>query len=104
MFENSEWQAVARYRAGDYEGSARKLADKDDSRNLYNFGNAAAQQGDLDSAIDAYNKVLAVEPDNEDAAYNLDLVKNLKDQQQQEQQSQGDDQESAFPFVPMHLS
>jgi hypothetical protein len=39
-----------------------------------------------------YEQVLDMEPDNEDARYNRDFVRNLKDQQ--EQQAQGDDQQS----------
>ena len=92
LFEDTEWRGVARYRAGDYSGSAREFAESGDTRNLYNLGNAMAQMGQYDSAIDAYEQVLEMEPDNEDARYNLDFVKNLKDQQ--EQQAQGDDQQS----------
>jgi len=94
LFENPDWQAVADYRAGDYAGSARGFAENSDTRNLYNLANAMALQGELDSAIDTYEHVLEIEPDNEDAAYNLELVKSLKDQQEQEQQNQGDDQQS----------
>lgn len=93
LFNDTEWRAVARYRAKDFAGSAAEFAERGDSRNLYNLGNALALQGELDSAIDAYEQVLETEPNNEDAAYNLELVKNLKDQQQQ-QENQGDDQES----------
>jgi len=94
LFENPDWQAVADYRAGDYAGSAQIFAEKSDTRNLYNLANAMALQGELDSAIDTYDQVLEIEPDNEDAAYNLELVKSLKEQQEQEQQNQGDDQQS----------
>ena len=94
LFENPDWQAVADYRAGDYAGSAKLFAENDDTRNLYNLANAMALQGELDAAIDTYEQVLEIEPDNEDAAYNLELVKSLKDQQEQEQQNQGDDQQS----------
>ncbi len=94
LFENPDWQAVADYRAGDYAGSAKVFAENSDTRNLYNLANAMAFQGELDSAIDTYEQVLEIEPDNEDAAYNLELVKSLKDQQEQEQQNQGDDQQS----------
>lgn len=95
LFENGEWRAVARYRAKDYAGSAAKFAERGDARNLYNLGNAMAFQGELDSAIDAYEQALEIQPDNEDAAYNLELVRSLKDQQQQQQQdNQGDDQQS----------
>ncbi len=94
LFENTEWRGVARYRAGDYSGSAEEFETGDDTRNLYNFGNAMAQKGDFDAAIDAYEQVLQREPDNEDAQYNLDYVKELQQQQQQDQQTQGDDQQS----------
>ena len=94
LFENPDWQAVADYRAGDYAGSAKGFAENSDTRNLYNLANAMAFQGELDPAIDTYEQVLEIEPDNEDAAYNLELVKSLKDQQEQEQQNQGDDQQS----------
>jgi Ca-activated chloride channel family protein len=95
LFENRDWQAVADYRAGDYAGSAKLFAESDDTRNLYNLANAMALQGELDAAIDSYEQVLDIEPDNEDAAYNLELVKSLKDQQEQAQQNQGDDQQSS---------
>jgi Ca-activated chloride channel family protein len=97
LFEDNEWRAVSRYRAKDYAGSAAEFSERGDSRNLYNLGNAMAMQGELDSAIDAYEQVLELEPDNDDAAYNLDLVKQLKDQQQQQQQqeSEGDEQQSS---------
>ena len=94
LFEDSEWRGVARYRAGDYSGSADEFGESDDMRNLYNLGNAMAQKGDFDAAIDAYERVLQAEPENEDARYNRDYVKQLQEQQQQDQQSQGDDQQS----------
>ena len=95
LFENGEWRAVASYRARDYASSAAGFAERADTRNLYNLANAMAMQGELDSAIDAYEQVLEMDPDDEDAAYNLDLVRSLKDQQQQQQQQQGDDQQSS---------
>jgi len=96
LFEDQEWRAVARYRAKDFAGSAGEFAERGNTRNLYNLGNALAFQGEFDSAIDAYEQVLEMEPDNEDAAYNLDLVKDLKDQKQREQQEdQLDDQQSS---------
>jgi len=94
LFDNEDWQAVADYKAGDFAGSAKVFSQYDDPRNRYNLANALAFQGDFDAAIDTYEQVLEVEPDNEDAAYNLELVKSFKDQQEQEQQNQGDDQQS----------
>jgi len=94
LFDDAEWRAVARYQSGDYSGSAAEFAEYGDTRNLYNLGNALAQQGEFDSAIDAYEQVLENEPDNEDASYNLDLVRQIKEQQEQEEQTQGDDQQA----------
>ena len=94
LFEDPEWRGVAQYRTGDYAASARDFAENGDARSLYNLGNAMAQQGEYDSAIDAYEQVLEMQPDNEDARYNLDFVKNVKEQQEQQQQQQGDDQQS----------
>jgi Ca-activated chloride channel family protein len=94
LFDDPEWQAVARYRAEDFAGSADQFAEHGDSRNLYNLGNALAFQGELDGAIDAYQQALAINPDDVDAQYNLELVESLKTQQEQEQQNQGDEQQS----------
>jgi len=93
LFEDPEWGAVARYRAGDYANSAAGFAEFDDTRNLYNLGNALALQGELESAIDAYEQVLEIDPDDEDAAYNRDLVEQMLEQQQQQQQ-EGEQQQS----------
>jgi Ca-activated chloride channel family protein len=92
LFEDSEWRAVAQYRAADYQASAATFAEQEDARSLYNLGNAMARQGEFESAIDAYEQVLEFEPDNEDAAYNRDLLKQVQEQQQQ---NQDDQQESS---------
>ena len=93
LFENPDWQAVAQYRARDYAESARNFAEQADTRSLYNLGNALARQGELESAIDAYEEVLEIDPDHADARYNRDLLQQA--QQQQEQQQQGDEQQSS---------
>lgn len=97
LFENPEWQAVARYRAGDYAESAAQFAEQGDTRNLYNLGNALARLGEFESAIDAYETVLEMAPDHADAAYNRDLLRQLQQQQQEQsqQQGEGDEQQSA---------
>jgi Ca-activated chloride channel homolog len=95
LFESEEWQAVSRYRAGDYGESAARFAEHEDLRNLYNLGNALARQGELEAAIDAYDEVLEADPDHEDAAYNRGLLEQALEQQRQQQQEQGDSDESS---------
>ncbi len=96
LFEDEEWRGVARYRAGDYQGAAEAFADKDTSDAHYNRGNALARSGELEAALDAYDRALELDPDNVDAASNRERVrKALEQQQEQEQQNSqsGDDQE-----------
>jgi Ca-activated chloride channel family protein len=58
------------------------------------LGNALALQGDLQGALSAYEKSLAVLPDAEDAIANRDFIQALLDQQEQESQDQqGDEQD-----------
>lgn len=98
LFEDPEWRAVANYRKQSFEQSAALFAEKGDARSLYNLGNALAKLGELESAIDAYEQTLELEPDNEDAAYNRDLLKELldkqQDEQQQSEQGEGEGQQS----------
>ena len=97
IFDDDEWRAVSRYRGGEFAESAAKFAAKGDTRNLYNLGNAMAMQGEFESALDAYEQVLEMEPDNADAKYNRDLMDEMlqeQESQQQEGESQDSDQES----------
>jgi len=95
LFEDPEWRAVAEYEAGAYAQSAARFAEQEDLRNLYNLGNALARQGEFESAIDAYEQVLEADPDNEDAAFNRDLLEQAMQEQESQQQNQGDSQESS---------
>jgi Ca-activated chloride channel family protein len=93
LFKDEQWRAVSKYRAGEYATSAAEFTAREDSRNLYNLGNALARQGEFESALDAYEQVIGREPGNEDAIYNRELVKQALEQQQQQQE--GEQQESS---------
>jgi len=95
LFEDPVWRAVANYRAGEFTGSADGFAGQGDAENLYNLGNALARLGQFESAIGAYEEVLDINPENEDARYNLDLLKQLQDQQQQSESGEGQNQDSS---------
>ena len=86
LFEDARWRAVANYRGGEYAGSAAGFGTQEDVDSLYNLGNALARMGEFESAIDAYEAVLEIDPESEDAMYNRDLLKELL---QQSQDSQG---------------
>ena len=76
-FKDPRWRAVASYRAGEYGGSAAGFAEFEDAQSLYNLGNALAKLGEFESAIDAYDQVLEIDPGADDARYNRDLLKDI---------------------------
>jgi Ca-activated chloride channel family protein len=93
-FKHRDWQASAHYKAGDFETVVDILDTADDARSLYAKGNALGQLGRYEEALDAYNRSLALMPDNEDARHNLQLVQEaLAQQQRQENQQDGDQQD-----------
>ncbi len=80
-FEDPAWQGAARYRAGDFAGAAEALAAQPDAASQYNLGNALAKAGKLEEAVSAYERTLAMTPNDDDARFNHDLVKKLLEQQ-----------------------
>lgn len=94
-FEDPSWRAVAKYRAGDFAGSAAEFSEQPHAEGLYNLGNALARLGEFDPAIEAYEQALQINPEMENAAYNRDLLADLKEQQQDAQGDQQGDQQSS---------
>ena len=72
-----QWRAAALYRAGKFKEAAAALETLDSSRDHYNRGNALAQLGAYEQALEAYDQALATEPQFADARFNRDLVKRL---------------------------
>ena len=95
LFEDSVWRAVAKYRAAEYGPSAAGFGNQEDIENLYNLGNALARLGEIETAIDAYEQVLEVDPDMEDAIYNRDLLKDLIEQNQDAQGGEQGNQDAS---------
>ena len=91
LFKNPDWKAAANYKAGAYDKALENLVPKQDEKNatvFYNQGNALAQSGQLEQAIKAYEKALALNPDDADAKYNKALVEKALEKQKQEQKKQ----------------
>jgi len=95
LFEDPRWRAVANYRSGEYTGSAAGFANEEDAESLYNLGNALAKLGEFESAIDAYEEVLEIAPDSDDAMYNRDLLKDMLEQNQDSQDGEQGNQENS---------
>lgn len=107
-FENIQWQGIALYESGDYAAAAQRFAQGNTAADHYNRGNALAKSGELDAAIDAYERALDLQPDFPAAAANKALIEALKQQNEQaaaEDASEGKDEadqnaEQASPDSP----
>ncbi len=91
LFQNSEWKAAAEYTSQQYENVLQSLAGKDDAISHYNQGNALSRLGRFPEALEAYNRVLDKDSNDEDARHNKDIIEKLLKQQEQESQSQSQD-------------
>ncbi|MBK8816747.1 MAG: VWA domain-containing protein [Methylococcaceae bacterium] len=99
LFKNPDWKAAAQYKSGTYDKAIENLKNNTSANGLYNQGNALAQSGQLKEALEAYNKSLKLNPADEDAKFNKELVekeleKQKQDQQQQDQNQQNKDKDS----------
>lgn len=75
--------------ADEYDRIARMSADEGDrNRAHFNQGNAHLLGGELDKGIEAYKNALRINPEDEEARYNLAYAQRLKQEQEQEQEGQ----------------
>ena len=96
LFESSEWQGAASYRAQDYESAIAAFSAIDTPDGHYNRGNALALAGNYAEAIAAYDITLEFEVNHTDALHNKEIVEELLEQQQSEEgeNQDGDSQEN----------
>ena len=94
QFEDPQWQGSAHYKAGNFQKALEAYSQGEQANtanSLYNQGNSLAQMKEFDQAITAYEQALKKKPDLQDAKDNLEKIKQLKKQEQQNNdQSQQD--------------
>jgi Ca-activated chloride channel family protein len=109
QFENPDWKAAAHYKAGEYDKALESLKSSQSESSAYNLGNALAKAGQLEEAVKAYEKALAVNPGNADAKHNKEVVekeleKQKQDQQQDNKQQSKDDSKQKQDKEPSEKS
>jgi Ca-activated chloride channel family protein len=92
LYTDPRSKAYAQIQAGDYANAASALKPLNDSEAHYNRGNALAQAGDLQGALDAYDAALKADPKHADARHNRDLVAKALQQQKDAAKQQGQQQ------------
>ncbi|WOT04032.1 VWA domain-containing protein [Shewanella youngdeokensis] len=94
QFKQPQWQASARYKAGQFDEALKGFEQDSSATGLYNQGNALMQLGQYEEAEKRYQQALEKAPDMSAAEQNLALAKLLQQQQEQEQNGEGEDQQS----------
>ncbi|CAA0107812.1 Uncharacterised protein [BD1-7 clade bacterium] len=99
QFNDQRWQSAAHYQSGDYQKALDSIDQLDiedqDSQDYYNRGNALARMNQFDDAIAAYDKALEINPNDEDAAFNKQLIEQLKQQQENQENQSGENGEDS---------
>jgi Ca-activated chloride channel homolog len=96
LFEATDWQGAANYKAANYEAAVASFSAIDTVDGHYNRGNALALSGNYAESIAAYDIALSLELGHPDALKNKEIVEQLLEQEEAEngENQEGEDQES----------
>lgn len=96
LFESTDWQGAANYKAENYEAAIAAFSAIDTADGHYNRGNALALSGNYQEAIAAYDMALGLQTDHADAIQNKEIVEQLLEQEQAEngENQEGESQEN----------
>jgi Ca-activated chloride channel family protein len=87
--QNQQLKAAAAYKKGDFKAASQLYPEQGQSlADHYNRGNALAQSGDYEAALQSYEQALTYDPQDADTLYNKQVVEQALQQQQQQQQQQ----------------
>lgn len=85
LFTTPYNKGIAAYRSGKFSEAEGYFSQDSTPESIYNLGNSLARQGKFEEAVDAYLAVPETSSSYENAAYNLQAVKQALEQQQQQQ-------------------
>jgi Ca-activated chloride channel homolog len=79
----------------EYEKSLDSKDSELRSKAYYNIGNTHYRMDKLPEAIEDYKKCLDINPNDEDAKYNIEFIKKKLEEQKQDQQKEGNKEEKS---------
>lgn len=86
LFDNNQWQAASHFKNKQYQQSIDSLQDINTAEAHYNKGNAYAQLGNNQKAIEEYDEAIKLDPDHKDAMFNKNIINKKKDQDKNKEQ------------------
>jgi len=92
LFEARQWQATSQFKSGNFADAANNFDQESSINSLYNHATSLAKNNDLQTSLDAYNKLLEKQPEHEDALFNKKIVEDMLKQQEQQNQENKDQQ------------
>lgn len=100
VFTDNRWRGVSHFEAGNFEQAVNEFNAHSDPVARYNRGVAETMGGNYDAAIESFESVLGAQPDNEDAAHNLSIARELAKQQNEQNQQQQQNSEQSDDNPP----
>lgn len=87
-FDDPQWRGASHYKQGNYEQALQAFEHDKKPKGLFNQANALAKMENYQDAIERLERLLEQEPQFPNAKENLEAIKEMLKQQEQQQQSQ----------------
>lgn len=91
-FSNHQWLGASQYKQGNFEQALKHFEHGNTDQDMFNQANTLAQMHDFDEAISRYETLLNKVPNFPNGQDNLELVKKLANQKNNQQQNQDNEQ------------
>jgi len=89
IFTDPAWKGAALYRSSQWWRAAEAFVRADDIESRYNLGNSYVQLGYYALALEAYQAVLAQQPEHTDALHNANVMRKLLAEDDDNESQQG---------------
>ena len=89
QFVDKNWQASSYYKAKEFDKALSAFEKDDSATGLFNQGNTLVQLQKYKEALERYQQALQKDPNFTDAKDNIETIKRLQEQQEEQQKNEG---------------